>query len=360
MTKKANLDDDVRLREVDRSGMADLIASLPDDMEALLKGRAPEAPAVREVSNIVFSGMGGSAIGGDIVRTWLAPALGMPVEVNRGYGLPPHAGPGTLFVSVSFSGNTEETLSAFDAAVGAGFNVVAISSGGELERRAKAAGVPHHRLDAPKGMVPRAALGHMVVPMALLLDATGLASVREELGKAVDHLKGMRSGLAPEVPLERNEAKKVATGLLGKIPVVNGHGVLSVAALRWKTQLNENSKVLAWADTLPEMDHNTIVGWEGDPAAGEHAVVILRDAPSESGDVRVRNRIEATKEAAWSKAGCMMEVHSEGEGVLTRVLSTIYKGDYTSLYLAVLRGVDPTPVTAIEDLKGRLKKAREG
>lgn len=353
--ERALLDDDTGLRKIDVSGMVDMIAGLPEDMSKVLTGDTPKVPAIKGLKNIVLSGMGGSAIGGDILRHWSGPKTDVPIIVNRGYRIPGFVDEGTLFISLSFSGNTEETLSAFEESVAKGCNVVALSTGGKLETMAKEKGVPHVKITAPDGMVPRAALGLMLVPLALILEGAGLVQVRDDLKEAIDVISALKASIGHDIPWEDNECKRIATTINGTIPVINGHSILEVAALRWKTQLNENSKMMAWADELPEMDHNSIVGWSNDKAANEHSAVILRDRISEEADARLRNRIEATKDEAWNKAGKVVEVRSEGEGALARILSTIYKGDYASLYLAILRKVDPTPVKAIEDLKRKLK-----
>jgi glucose/mannose-6-phosphate isomerase len=355
MKEKALLDDVAALKKVDRSGMALMIGGLPDVMASLSSRPDPKVAFDGQVTGLIFSGMGGSAIGGDVIRSWLGPITKLPIYVNRGYGIPAFADGSTVFIAVSFSGNTEETLSAFDEALKRGCKVVALSSGGRLKDRADEAGVPFLKIEAPAGTVPRAALGHMLVPMAKLMAALGLADVKDELGETVSVLKRLSGQLGPKVEWEANESKGIATKVHGTIPVIHGHGILEVAALRWKTQLNENSKVLAWADMLPEMDHNSIVGWSGDPTVQNHSSIILRDRISEDQEPRMRKRIEATRMVGWAKAGRVIDVSSEGEGVLARIMSTIYKGDFASLYLAILRRVDPTPVDVIEGLKERLR-----
>jgi glucose/mannose-6-phosphate isomerase len=350
------LDDGENIRKVDKHGMLRFIGALPDEMASLLKRPAPHVRDLKGHTNVVFSGMGGSGIGGDIIRSWLGPKAGIPFFVNRGYDIPPFVGPGTLFLAISFSGNTAETLSSFEKALDKGCTVVALSSGGKLEEKARAAGVPFHMVEAPEGTAPRAALGHMLVPLALFLEGAGLVEARGELEEAVHVLKDLRGRLGPEVPWKVNESKRVAAALHGLIPVMHGYGLLEVAARRWKTQFNENAKVLAWADYLPEMDHNSLVGWNGDRASRGHASVMLRDAKSEQEDPRMADRVEATKELAWSNSARLVEVLSEGNGPLARIISAIYKGDYASVYLAVLRKVDPLPVEAIEALKDRLDK----
>jgi glucose/mannose-6-phosphate isomerase len=350
------LDDVANIVKVDKHGMLKLIGALPDEMATLLDRPVPRLHGLEGHTNIVFSGMGGSGIVGDIIRSWLGPKAGIPFFVNRGYDIPPFVGHGTLFLAVSFSGNTAETLSSFDRAIAKHCTVVALSSGGKLEKRAKEEGVPFYRLEAPEGTAPRAALGHMLVPLAQVLEAAGLVKARSELEEAVAVLRYLRGRIGPNVPCKYNESKQAALAVLGFIPVIHSYGILEVAARRWKTQFNENAKVLAWADYLPEMDHNSLVGWNQDKAGKGHACVILRDAPSESDDPRMTERIEATKELAWSNSSNIIEVYSEGAGPLSRIISTIYKGDYASVYLAALRGVDPLPVQAIETLKSRLGK----
>ena len=351
------LDDPKNIRKVDRHGMLKLIYGLPDDMTYILAKPAPKVYGIEGVENIVFSGMGGSAIGGDIIRSWLGPKVGVPIFVNRGYDIPPFVGPKTLFLAVSFSGNTAETLSALENALARKCMVMALSSGGKLEQRAKDKNLLFHRLEAPKGMAPRAALGHMLVPMALLLEKAGLVKARTELEEAIKALKALRERIDATAPWKENEAKRVASSLYGYIPVVHGYGMLEVAARRWKTQMNEYAKVLAWADFIPEMNHNSLVGWDGDKATRDHASVILRDATSEQDDPRFTERVDVTKELAFSNSAKVLDVFSEGKGPLARIMSTIYKGDYASVYLAILRKVDPLPVDAIEILKGKLEKA---
>lgn len=353
---RAFLDDEGNIAKVDKHGMLRLIRALPDEMATLLERPVPKLHGLEGHTNIVFSGMGGSGIVGDIIRSWLGPKAGIPFFVNRGYDIPPFVGHGTLFLAVSFSGNTAETLSSFDRAVAKGCTVVALSSGGKLEKRAKEEGVPFYRLEAPEGMAPRAALGHMLVPLAQVLEAAGLVKARSELEEAVAVLRYLRGRLGPHEPSKFNESKQAALAVLGFIPVIQSYGILEVAARRWKAQFNENAKVLAWADYLPEMDHNSLVGWNADKATKGHVCVILRDAPSEADEPRMADRIEVTKELAWSKSSNIIEVFSEGAGPLSRIISTIYKGDYASVYLAVLRGVDPLPVHVIETLKDRLGK----
>jgi len=354
---RALLDDEENIRKVDRHGMLRLIGDQPDEMAAILKKPAPKLSRLQGHDNIVFSGMGGSGISGDIIRSWLGPKAGIPLFVNRAYDIPPFVGNRTLFLAVSFSGNTAETLSSFERALEKGCTIVALSSGGKLEERAKDVGVPFLRLEAPKGTAPRAALGHMLVPLALVLEAAGLVKARAELEEAIAVLKSLKQRIGPASPLKENESKQVAAALLGLIPVIHGYGLLEVAARRWKTQFNENAKVLAWADYLPEMDHNSLVGWNSDKATKNHAAVILRDPFSEADEPRMAHRIEVTKELAWSNSSKVLDVRSEGKGPLARIISTIYKGDYASVYLAILKKVDPFQVGVIETLKGRLGKA---
>jgi glucose/mannose-6-phosphate isomerase len=194
----------------------------------------------------------------------------------------------------------------------------------------------------------------MLVPLALLLEGAGIVKARDELDEAIHILKALRGTIGPESPWDENESKRAAATVHGLIPVIHGYGLLEVAARRWKTQFNENAKVLAWADYLPEMDHNSLVGWNNDKATKDHASVILRDAKSEDEDPRMADRVEATKELAWSNSDKVVDVFSEGKGALARIISTIYKGDYASVYLAVLRKVDPLPVEVIEVLKDKL------
>ena len=331
---------------IDRSGMLDIALALPGQVaegfrlpRPCVEGGAPPAVAVL--------GMGGSAICGDLLSSIMLERGGPPVLVNRDFLLPAQVGRDTLVFAVSYSGDTEETLSACRLANKRGCRVVTMSSGGRLGRRRGDRW--HVRL--PPGYRPRAALAFMLLPMMGVLEDLGCADFTKDVGEAVRVLSGMRKELGPRTARPANVAKAVARDWLGRSPAVLSGPFLAPAARRWRNQLCENAKVLARDGTLPEMAHNDLVAWAADPAARDSAVVILRDR-KETRDVA--RRFELARRLGLDRAGSVREVRARGRGALARLLSLVFVGDLASLYLAVLRGVDPAPVTVIERFKREL------
>lgn len=329
----------------DASAASGAPSGLP--MEA---GALPGPSAAARIDGVVACGMGGSAIGADFVLAAL-PSLEVPFAVVRGYEPPGWMGPRTLVIAVSYSGNTEETLACARVALGRGARLAVVTGGGALAELALEHDLP--RVPLPGGLQPRAAVGFLTTAVAAVLARAGLApDIGEQVGETAALLGVMAAELGPEVPEPYNPAKALARRMRGRLPVVYGAGVTAVSARRWKTQLNENGKSPAAFVELPELCHNEIVGWEGDPdlLARSH-VVVLRD-PLE--DPRVERRIEPALEGAHRRAGGVDQIVARGISPLARAVSAAYLGDWVSLYLAVLAGVDPTPVRAIEDLKRRL------
>ena len=334
----------------DPSGMLDLILRFPQMCaEAWALPAQPELPALRP-QHIVALGMGGSGIGGDVLRAVLYDEASVPVTSTKEYRVPAFIGPGSLVFACSYSGNTEETLAAYDDAAARGARCVVITSGGELLRRARER--RHPAVVVPPGLPPRAALAYMFLPMLALLGRAGIVrSYDAELREAVSAVKGTVERLGPDGG--DSSARRLAEALVGRIPVVySALPFLEPAAQRWKDQFNENAKTFAVWNTFPELNHNETVGWGVDPALARVIhVIILRD-PREP--ARLGQRVTITKELAFRKAAGLDEIASEGEGRVARLLSIIAHGDLVSWYLALLRGVDPTPVAVIEDLKKRL------
>lgn len=334
----------------DPSGMLDLILRLPQMCaEAWALPVQPEMPVLRP-QHIVALGMGGSGIGGDVLRAVLYDESPVPVISAKEYRAPAFVGPASLVFACSYSGNTEETLAAYDDAAARGARCLVITSGGELLRRARER--RHPAVVVPPGVPPRAALAYMFLPMLALLGRAGIVrSFDAELREAVSVVKGTVERLGPGG--SDSSARALAERLLGRIPVVySALPFLEPAAQRWKDQFNENAKTFAVWNTFPELNHNETVGWGVDPALAKVIhVIILRD-PREP--ARLGQRVTITKELAFRNAAGLDEIASEGEGRLARLLSIIAHGDLVSWYLALLRGVDPTPVAVIEDLKKRL------
>lgn len=336
----------------DPRGFWQLLRRLPEQLiEAWgLAEAAPLPPG--PIRQVAVLGMGGSAIGGDLLRALARDRLPVPVEVVRGYALPAWIGPEALVVAVSYSGDTEETLSAFEAALARGAAPLVLTGGGELGRRARGRGLP--LIELPAGFPPRAALAYLFLPLLRVLERVGLALLEPgELAEAAELLGALGDELGPGRPEAENPAKALARWLHDRLPVVYGtDGLSGPCAYRWKTQLEENAKVLAVAGVLPELGHNELTGWAGDPLAGRCAALFLRDAGDHP---RVARRIALTR-AIVDRAAESREVWSRGRGRLARLLSLVATGDWVSLYLAALRGVDPWPVETIEALKRQLEE----
>jgi glucose/mannose-6-phosphate isomerase len=350
------LDDSKKIEAIDRERMRDFLMEFP--LHCKRAGRlAEEHPIPKELSKkkgkIIICGLGGSAIGGEILRTLFHHQEDVAVFINRNYSLPELAGRDTLIFAVSYSGNTEETLAAYKEARKRGCQIFCISSGGQLGRRSKEDGVPC--LVIPSGMPPRCALGYLFIPMLRLLERANWLRPHnyEELFQILTDLGGE---LSPSVPTRENLAKEIAMDLYGKIPLIWGvEGRTDVVAHRLKTQFNENSKILAFWDVFPELNHNEIVGWggEGKTDLKNFYPIFIREEGEEE---KIRKRIKITQ-SLLEKVGIKgKEIWTEGRDLLSRILSSIYTGDWISFYLALLQGIDPTPVEPIDLLKGELSQ----
>jgi glucose/mannose-6-phosphate isomerase len=353
MSALAPLDDRATVRRLDPHGMLARIEALPEQCEAAWKqARAFELPAgYAAASVVVILGMGGSAIAGDIFRA-LALAGPKPVHVVRGYDLPSFVGGDALVVACSHSGDTEETLSAFEQALGAGAKGVAITTGGRLCELAEARRVPTFVYEYEGE--PRSALGHQLMALLALGQQAGLLATQDgAVGEAVRLLRAQREQIGFAVPADRNSAKQLAGRLYGRLPVVVGSGVLIEAARRWKTQFNENSKCWAIWEELPELDHNTIVGFglTAEAVRQLHVVFVAHPALHP----RMLRRYELTAEALSDTGVSSERVEALGEAPLAQALTAIYLGDFVSYYLGLLNGVEPSPVAPIAKLKAGLE-----
>jgi glucose/mannose-6-phosphate isomerase len=351
-----SLDDVMALENNDSGGMlASIEAFSKQCSEALQLGLDQmEVPAAEGLKRIVYVGMGGSAIGGDILRTLLEDAVGIPISIYRSYRLPGMLGPDTLAIFTSYSGNTEETLSAFEDAVYLGCKVMAITTGGALLEKTR--GYRYPAVVVPGGLQPRAALAYLCLPAAAMMERMGLLQGFVKIAsESAEFLREKRDEWGRLTPVSRNFSKQLALRLQGKIPVIYGtDGILSVAAYRWKCQFNENSKSPAFAHTLPEMNHNEIVGWhELNDFSRKVEIIILSEEDDES---RVARRAEVTADLLQDKVGGVTFIKVGGRTLTAKLLSAIHLGDFVSAYLALLGGIDPTPVESIALLKERMAR----
>ncbi|MGH2635275.1 MAG: bifunctional phosphoglucose/phosphomannose isomerase [Actinomycetota bacterium] len=351
-----DLDDPAALRAADPGGMLRAVTELPRHCrEGYALGRAaPGLPSAEGVTSLTFCGMGGSGIAGDVIGAVLDDRLPVPATVVRRAALPAHCGPDSLVLVSSYSGDTAETLSAFDEAVSRRCRVLAITSGGALADRAAERGVAC--LAVPSGFaMPRAAFGYLSLAPLGALETMGLAP---ELGADVDGAavaleRALRS-LGPEAPESVNPAKSLARRVGDRVPVIWGaDGIAVVAAARWKAQLNENAKVPAFSSSLPELDHNEVVGWSEGRGRGFFLVVLRHGGEPPDVAARFPLSIEIAR-----ASGMDFEEIRAGDGpALARLLELVLHGDLVATYLALVRGVDPSPIEAIDRLKSALAGA---
>jgi glucose/mannose-6-phosphate isomerase len=353
-TGQATLDDPSALKAADPGDMLAAVGGLGGQLREgfdLGRGVAGQPPA-EALRSVAVCGMGGSGIVGDVLQASLAERLAVPVVAVKGYGLPAFCAKDTLVLAVSYSGDTEETLAAYAQALAAGCRVVAISSGGELAALARADGVPHVAVPS-KVPAPRAALGYLAGAAIGILEAIGLAAdVGADVSRASDVLEALAAELSPDRQAGVNRAKSLALWLLGRIPIVWGSGgVAEAAAIRWKTQFNENAKLPAFHAVLPELDHNEIEGWtEG--MGRPFGLVVLRHGREHP---RIATRVAATLQSIAGSGLESQEVAAEGSTPMEVLFSLLMLGDFVSTYLAILRGVDPMPVRVLTRLKERLR-----
>lgn len=352
------LDDSSRLREHDPKDMLGLVRAFPHQFRV-----RPGPEAIRPLETLPPSGrlwvaaMGGSAFAADMLAAGLATS-GVQVTVVRGYELPAAARPEEWLLAISYSGDTEETLSVYDSAGGRGLCRVAVTSGGKLAALAARDGAPV--LEVPGGYPPRAAAGFLYaaaaeVGHALAGQTTGSEEELEDPGLLAGTLAAAAAGWGPDVPEAQNLAKQVARALHGRLPVLySGVGRPETATLRWRTQLNENAKALCHTAALPEMNHNEIVGWtSGYPGLAQALCVFLLTGDEHP---RVRARLDITRARLDEMGGRTLVITAAGRHPLEKLWWLAHLGDYVSVYLAVLYGVDPTPVTAINALKQSLSE----
>jgi glucose/mannose-6-phosphate isomerase len=345
-----SLDDRGAIERVDAHAVQRVLAAFPEQCRAALRLRPAPALHVRRPRVVIIAAMGGSAASGDLLAACAADRLEVPVIVHRDYGLPAVAATGALVIASSYSGETVEVLSAATTAQARGLATVAVTTGGALARLADRHGFP--RVTLPTGLMPRMALGYLVLPALSVLADVGLPVTTEsEVAEALEVVDELSRELAPECPTSRNEAKRLALALAEGTPAIYGGPATGVVAYRWKTDLAENAKVLASAGRLPEMNHNEIEAWRGPRARDWHAV-LLRDQHEAA---EIARRFAVLRELIEPTAGGVVEVWTRGKEPLTRLLSLAYVGQWTSYYLAVLHGVDPWPIPLLDALKERLR-----
>jgi glucose/mannose-6-phosphate isomerase len=360
-----NLDDLNALKKLDPQNMLAEIDNLPAQLEKSWNlGQTQPLPERMGIHQVIISGMGGSAIGADLLAAYIAPSCPVPVFVYRDYGLPGWAhGPETLVIASSHSGNTEETIEAFYAALHNKCQLIAVTTGGKLAERAEQVKIPLWKFEH-RGQ-PRTAVGFSFGLLLALFARLGLISSTslnagsdpgKELAGAVAAMKRQQETLRANIRMTQNPAKRRAGQLVGRWVNVYGSGCLAPVARRWKTQINELAKAGAGFEVLPEADHNALAGLINPADFLSHTATVFLRAPSDH--PRNHLRIERTRQEFLAD-GLYTDVYdAQGESPLAHIWTTLHFGDYTAFYLAMAYGVNPTPVDVLEFFKTAMKADR--
>lgn len=319
--------------------------------ESLKDHPALTSASAGKISSIVVLGMGASGVVGDFVRVLLRNSP-IPIHVRKSAKLPSFVNNETLVVAITYSGKTRETLDALNTSISCGARNVVITSSFELDSVCGKENIPCIKI--PENGFPRATLGYMLVSVLGVLHKLGIApSFDSDVAEALEVLDDIKNQCGPEVSQKSNPARLLGHSLVGRFPVIYGESDFTdVAALRWKQQINENSKTHCYYDVFPELLHNEIEAWHR-PEKGQirdYALLLLRDSIHER-ETGLEDKIEAAKHVAESKGATVFDLWTRGRSELSRILSLCYMGDFVSVYLAISRDVDPGPVHNIEQLK---------
>ena len=351
-----SLDDPAVLHRIDPLGMIDLILAFPEQCEKAAEIAAkyqPSVPLKAKPRAIIMAGLGGSAIAGEIVGSLVRGQLSCPWATVRDYNIPNYVDADSLVIVESYSGNTEETLSAYNHAKERGARIVCVTSGGKLADLARQDG--NDLVMIPAGQPPRSALGFMLIPMLFVLEKLGvIEGWTLKIPDAIALMKSLRARIEPSVQTDENDAKMLARELYGRIPLLYGSaGYTGAFAVRWKCQFNENSKIHAFTNVFPELNHNEILAWERAELQSESfTVVLLRDPTDKS---RIADRIRITH-SLIPKGYPVHDIALEGKNELERLLWGCHFADLVTEYLAVLNKVDPYKMAGIDYLKSELAK----
>jgi glucose/mannose-6-phosphate isomerase len=338
---------------LDTGGLFDLTEAYPEQLEQAFRDCSTISglPRREDIQNVVVLGMGGSGMAGDVLQAVASPLLPVPVTVVKGYECPHFVDDTSLVFAISFSGGTEETIEAASDAALAGARMVVVSGGGELAHLAEAWHAP--LVSVPDLVFPRAALGALAVPPLVVLWRMGLLPGADQwLEWGIEQLRRRRDELANGG--DGSEAAEVARLIGSTVPIIHGGGAVgSAAAQRWKTQVNENAKRLAFCASQPELCHNEVCGWaESSKQVAELMSVVMLRHDAEHPQTGRRFEVMAEMVGAW--AAKVVEVRAQGEGELAQLLDLAYFGDYVSLWLAADAGIDPGPVDVLESMKRQL------
>lgn len=349
-----DLDKANNFSKIDKDNMLGNIQDFPFQCEKAFEDMQKFALPTHfiKVKNVVILGMGGSAIGGDLAKSLAQSSCKIPIEIVRDYQLPRFVGSDSLVIGSSYSGETEETLAAFKQAGEKGAKLAVLSTGGKLASLGTKYKAPHYKIEY--GSQPRAALGFSFIPIVCILQKIGILPIeKDEIKEAILLLKGYERKLRPEVPLHNNPAKQIAQRIYNNIVVIYGSSTLTNVARRWKTQMNENAKTAAFFETLPELCHNSVVGFDFPKKLKDQIFVVILQSKFDHPRNKLRQSILFSilqrKQISYESVYIQ-----QATSVFSEMLLNISLGDYTSYYLAMLNNVDPTPIEIIKFLKERL------
>lgn len=353
---KVDLNDAAAVKALDTLKMLDLTMDYPAQFRLGRKlGKEADLPkSPSRVDEVVILGTGGgSAAAGYFLKSYLFNKCATPIEIIQGYNCPGYVDANTLVIAVSHSGNTEEGLSAFRQAKEKGATLMAIGAGGKLKAAAAEFGAPY--MDFPGGFMPRIAIGYIFTPILTFLERWGLISdCSAELEETITLFEQLAKEFGPESPVEKNRAKQLAQSLGQFIPVIYGFADhFDSVAWRIKRQLGENSKYMGFWNTIPHLHHDEAVGWDMQPELLKQlGFLFVRDQAGES--QKIGKRWQATKEILQERAGVVEEIEARGTGLMARMFSMIMLGDFFTIYMAIQKGVDPTPVAIIDLFKAKV------
>jgi glucose/mannose-6-phosphate isomerase len=349
-----NFDNLDLMHKIDADDMLGQLQTLPDQLEKGWElGMSYPFPDNNDIRHIIIAGMGGSAIGGDLIAAYLSPLYKIPILVHRDYDLPAWAsGPETLVIACSHSGNTEETLSVFEQGIQRGCSLATLSTGGELSRRASEANMPHWTFEH-HGM-PRAAVGFSFSMLLCMINKLGLVEdPKKDLRKAAASMRAQQEKIGPQIPASQNPAKQLSQKLIGHWVAIIGSGYLAPIARRWKCQMNELAKAWTQFEFLPEADHNTLAGVNNPAEILGKTIVVFLDASSNHPRNKLRSKLTRKELSDHGLASAFYL--AQGESPLEHMWTALHFGDYVSYYLAIAYNTDPSPIAAIENLKKAMK-----
>jgi len=350
------LDDLEQISKIDKSDMFGILERFAEQIKTIFDvENSSILGSYLKIDNIIISGMGASSISGDIVQSLFIDKVDVPIFVNRQYYLPKWANKNTLLISQSYSGNTEETLNTFKNGYQKRCKIIGISSGGKLQDLCIKSEIPFIKI--PSGFPPRTATGYMLFSAIFALKKIGIlkSDIDSEIEETISVVNELETHIKRDVPEKENISKQLAKKILNTIPQIYGFEFYTPIAKRWATQFNENSKIICRYDEVPECNHNDIVGWSMNPEVSKKFTCILfRDSDNES--IYITKRLNFMKQLFKEVSGSVIEIQVKGKKRLAKMIYAMHLGDLTSCYLAVLRGIDPTPVDLITQLKSELAK----